>query len=86
VGDHGERSPDGVRRRHRGPSGYHDEAFHDDDHVLGTLTKLFDDASSAHRKLDPAGGLQDAQLDDGARIHIVHGDVARGGYRTAMVA
>ena len=54
--------------------------------MLGTLTKLFDDASSAHRKLDPADGLQDVQLDDGARIHIVHGDVARGGYRTAMVA
>jgi pilus assembly protein CpaF len=67
-------------RRHRGPSGYHDEVFHDDDHVLRTLTKLLDDASSAHRKLDPADGLQDAQLDNGARVHIVHGDVARGGH------
>ena len=67
-------------RRHRGPSGYHDEVFHDDDHVLRTLTKLLDDASTAHRTLDPAEGLQDAQLDDGARVHIVHGDVARGGH------
>ncbi|HEY6416454.1 MAG TPA: hypothetical protein VIX41_09460, partial [Acidimicrobiales bacterium] len=67
-------------RRHRGPSGYHDEVFHDDDHVVRTLTKLLDDASNAHRKLDPADGLQDAQLDDGARVHIVHGDVARGGH------
>ena len=67
-------------RRHRGPSGYHDEVFHDDDHVQRTLTKLLDDASSAHRKLDPADGLQDAQLDDGARVHIVHGDIARGGH------
>jgi pilus assembly protein CpaF len=67
-------------RRHRGSSGYHDEVFHDDDHVVRTLTKLLDDASSAHRKLDPADGLQDAQLDDGARVHIVHGDVARGGH------
>jgi pilus assembly protein CpaF len=66
--------------RHRGPSGYHDEVFHDDDHVLRTLTKLLDDASTAHRKLDPTEGLQDAQLDDGARVHIVHGDVARGGH------
>jgi pilus assembly protein CpaF len=41
---------------------------------------LLDDASSAHRKLDPADGLQDAQLDDGARVHIVHRDVARGGH------
>ena len=67
-------------RRHRGPSGYHDEVFHDDDHVVRTLTKLLDDASTAHRKLDPADGLQDAQLDGGARVHIVHGDVARGGH------
>ena len=60
--------------------GYHDEVFHDDDHVVRTLTKLLDDASTAHRKLDPAEGLQDAQLDDGARVHIVHGDIARGGH------
>jgi pilus assembly protein CpaF len=74
-------APDSVFvRRHQGPSGYHDEVFHDDDHVVRTLTKLLDDASSAHRSLDPAEGLQDAQLDDGARVHIVHGDIARGGH------
>ena len=67
-------------KRHRGPSGYHDEVFHDDDHVVRTLTKILDDASTAHRKLDPTEGLQDAQLDDGARLHIVHGDIARGGH------
>ncbi|HMG42783.1 MAG TPA: ATPase, T2SS/T4P/T4SS family [Acidimicrobiales bacterium] len=67
-------------RRHRGNSGYHDEVFHDDAHVARVLTKLLDDSDSAHRKLDPAEGLQDAQLDDGARVHIVHGDVARGGH------
>lgn len=67
-------------KRHRGPSGYHDEVFHDDAHVIRTLTKVIDDASGAHRKLDPAEGLQDAQLDDGARLHIVHGDISRGGH------
>ncbi len=67
-------------KRHRGPSGYHDEVFHDDAHVLRTLTKILDDASTSHRKLDPSEGLQDAQLDDGARIHIVHADLARGGH------
>jgi pilus assembly protein CpaF len=67
-------------RRHRGPSGYHDEVFHDDEHVIRTLTKILNDASSAHRKLDPSEGLQDAQLDDGARLHIVHGDLSRGGH------
>jgi pilus assembly protein CpaF len=67
-------------KRHRGTSGYHDEVFHDDEHVVRTLTKILDDASTAHRKLDPTEGLQDAQLDDGARLHIVHGDVSRGGH------
>ena len=67
-------------KRHRGPSGYHDEVFHDDDHVVRTLTKILDDASGAHRKLDASEGLQDAQLDNGARLHIVHGDVGRDGH------
>jgi pilus assembly protein CpaF len=67
-------------KRHSGVSGYHDEAFHDDDHVIRTLTKVLDDASSSHRKLDPSEGLQDAQLDDGARLHIVHRDVGRGSH------
>lgn len=67
-------------KRHRGVSGYHDEAFHDDDHVIRTLTKILDDASTSHRKLDPSEGLQDAQLDNGARMHIVHRDVGRGGH------
>ena len=74
-------APDSVFvKRHRGASGYHDEAFHDDEHVARTLTKILDDASASHRKLDPAEGLQDAQLDDGARLHIVHGDISRGGH------
>ena len=67
-------------KRHRGASGYHDEVFHDDDHVVRTLTKILDDASGSHRKLDPAEGLQDAQLDSGARVHIVHGDIGRDGH------
>ncbi len=74
-------APDAIFvKRHTGPSGYHDEAFHDDDHVVRTLTKLLDDASSSHRKLDPSQGLQYAQLDNGARLHIVHQDIARGGH------
>ncbi|MBW3613964.1 MAG: Flp pilus assembly complex ATPase component TadA [Actinobacteria bacterium] len=73
--------PDAIFvKRHRGVSGYHHESFHDDEHVLRTLTKVLDDASGSHRKLDPAEGLQDAQLDTGARLHIVHGDVGRDGH------
>lgn len=67
-------------KRHRGQDGCHDEVFHDDDHVMRILTKIMDDAATAHRTLDPTEGLQDAQLDSGARLHIVHADVARGGH------
>ncbi len=67
-------------KRHTGRGGYHDEVFHDDEHVTRTLTKILDDAGSAHRKLDPSEGLQDAQLDSGARLHIVHGDIGRDGH------
>ena len=74
-------APDAIFvKRHAGPSGYHDEVFHDDEHVLRTLTKILDDAAGSHRKLDPTEGLQDAQLDNGARLHIVHGDVSHGGH------
>ncbi len=74
-------APDAIFvRRHVGPSGYHDEVFHDDDHVVRVLTKVLDDASRSHRKLDPAEGLQDAQLSTGARLHIVHSDVGRDGH------
>jgi pilus assembly protein CpaF len=78
--------PDSIFvKRHRGRSGYHDEVFHDDDHVVRTLTKILDDASGSHRKLDAAEGMQDAQLDSGARLHIVHGDISRGGHVMANI-
>ncbi len=67
-------------KRHRGPSGRHDESFHDDEHVRRTLTRIIDDATASHRKLDPSEGLQDAQLDNGARLHIVHPDIGRNGH------
>lgn len=74
-------APDAIFvKRHNGVSGYHDEVFHDDEHVVRTLTKILDDASGAHRKLDPSEGLQDAQLDNGARLHIVHSDIGRDGH------
>ena len=79
-------APDAIFvKRHNGPSSYHDEAFNDDEHVVRTLTKILDDASGSHRKLDPGEGLQDAQLDTGARLHIVHGDVGRDGHLLANI-
>jgi pilus assembly protein CpaF len=74
-------APDAIfTKRHSGAGGYHHEVFHDDEHVVRVLTKILDDASRSHRKLDPAEGLQDAQLDSGARLHIVHSDVGRDGH------
>ncbi len=67
-------------RRHEGASGLHPEAFHDDEHVIRTITRLLDDSSGSHRKLNATEGLQDAQSADGARVHIVHGDLSRGGH------
>ncbi|RMH80322.1 MAG: CpaF family protein [Actinomyces sp.] len=79
-------APDAIFvKRHRGPSGYHHEVFHDDAHVERTLTKILDDADGAHRKLDPSQGLQDAQLPGGARLHIVHPDIARGGHHIVNI-
>ena len=73
--------PDSIfTKRHSRVGGYHSEVFHDDDHVSRVLTKILDESSRSHRKLDPAEGLQDAQLDSGARIHIVHSDVGRDGH------
>lgn len=66
-------------KRHSGGAGFHGEVFHDNDHVIRTITKLLDDSGASHRKLDQSEGLQDAQLDSGARVHMVHGDIARGG-------
>jgi pilus assembly protein CpaF len=63
-----------------GHSGFHHDVFHDDDHVIRTLTRLLDDAAGSHRTLEPLMGLQDAQLPDGSRLHIVHRDLARGGH------
>jgi pilus assembly protein CpaF len=78
--------PDAIFvKRHTGPSGYHSEVFHDDEHVIRTLTKILDDADGAHRKLDPAEGLQDAQLDSGARLHIVHRDIGRDGHMVVNI-
>ena len=79
-------APDAIFvKRHTGPSGYHDEVFHDDEHVVRTLTKILDEAEGSHRKLDPSEGLQDAQLDTGARLHIVHRDVGRDGHMVVNI-
>lgn len=72
-------APDAIFvKRHRGPSGYHHEVFHDDAHVERVLARILHNAAGAHRTLDPSEGLQDAQLEDGSRLHIVHRDIGQG--------
>ncbi|MEZ5374018.1 MAG: ATPase, T2SS/T4P/T4SS family [Microthrixaceae bacterium] len=74
-------APDAIFvKRHTGHTGFHQDVFHDDDHVIRTLTRMLDDAAGSHRTLEPLLGLQDAQLPDGSRLHIVHRDLARGGH------
>ena len=74
-------APDAIFvKRHQGLDAYHPEVFRDDDHVSRVVTRILDEARGAHRKLDPAEGLQDAQLSSGARLHIVHADLTRGGH------
>lgn len=67
-------------KRHNGHNGYVSDTFHNDEQVTRILTKILDDAGGAHRKLDATEGLQDAQLDNGARLHIVHSDIGRDGH------
>src|SRR3546814_16780436 len=58
-------APDQIfAKRHLGTSGYHDEVFHDDEHVVRTLTKILDAASTSHRQLDPVEGLQDPRTEE----------------------
>lgn len=64
-------------KRHRGSSGYHSDTFHDDQHVERTLTRILTRTSGSQRVLDPSLGLQDAQLDDGSRIHIVYPQIGK---------
>ena len=74
-------APDEIfAKRHSGPSGYHHEVFNDEEHVRRTLTRILDQALGSHRVLDASTGLQDAQLNDGSRLHIVHSDLSRGGH------
>jgi len=47
-------APDAIfAKRHSGASGWHDEVFHDDDHVRRVLTKLLDDAVALAKQFDP---------------------------------
>ncbi len=73
-------SPEAIFvKRHGRPTAFHGAAFHDADHLRRTVERILADSGLGQRALDPAEGLQDAQLRGGARLHIVHADLTREG-------
>ncbi len=71
-------APDAIFvRRHSQPTEKLSESFYDDDHLTRTVSRLLERSIGSHRKLDPVAGLQDAQLPDGSRVHIVHPELTK---------
>ncbi len=48
------------------------ENFHDVQHLERVISRMLETSIGATRQLDPSLGIQDAQLPDGTRLHIVH--------------
>ncbi|MDA8081313.1 MAG: ATPase, T2SS/T4P/T4SS family [Actinomycetota bacterium] len=64
-------------KSHNGPPQRHSEGFHDDQHLERVLSRMLETSVGSTRQLDPSLGVQDAQLPDGTRLHIVHPDLTR---------
>lgn len=67
-----------IRRHGRGTT-FHHESFHDPEHLRRTIARILSENGLNQRKLEPADGLQDVQLAQGARLHIVHPDLTKEG-------
>lgn len=48
------------------------ENFHDLQHLERVISRMLETSVGTSRQLDPSLGIQDAQLPDGTRLHIVH--------------
>ena len=73
-------SPEAIFvKRHGRPTAFYGAAFHDAEHLRRTVERILADSGLGQRALDPAEGLQDAQLKGGARLHVVHADLTREG-------
>ena len=71
-------APDAIFvRRHSKSTERLSESFYDDDHLNRTVSRLLERSIGSRRKLDPVAGLQDAQLPDGSRVHIVHPELTK---------
>ncbi len=65
-----------VRAHGRDPY-RHNECFHDEQHLERVLSRMLETSVGSTRQLDPSLGVQDAQLPDGTRLHIVHPELTR---------
>lgn len=59
-------------KSHDAPPRLHDDTFHDQQHLERVLSRMLETSVGSTRQLDPSLGVQDAQLPDGTRLHIVH--------------
>ncbi len=64
-------------KSHNGPPRRHSEGFHDEQHLERVLSRMLETSVGSTRQLDPSLGVQDAQLPDGTRLHIVHPELTR---------
>ena len=62
-------------KRHSSGTSYHSDSFHDTDHLRRTLAKLLAELGVNQRKLEAYDGIQDVQLRNDARLHLVHPDL-----------
>lgn len=59
-------------KSHLEPPRRHLDTFHDSQHLERVLGRMLETSRGSTRQLDPSLGIQDAQLPDGTRLHIVH--------------
>ncbi|TAN20545.1 MAG: CpaF family protein [Actinomycetota bacterium] len=70
-------SKDIFVKSHDAPPRRHHETFHDEQHLERVLSRILETSVGSTRQLDPSLGVQDAQLPDGTRIHIVHPELTQ---------
>lgn len=64
-------------KRHDGPILHISDSFHDLSHLERVLSRMIETSVGSSRQLDPSLGVQDAQLPDGTRLHIIHPELTQ---------
>ena len=69
-------APDSIFvKRHSNGTSYYGDSFHDHDHLRRTLAKLLAEQGANQRKLEAYDGIQDVQLKNDSRLHLIHPDL-----------